>query len=78
MVNKIDIKKMKLKLCSDFRSAFVQKMEKEVPGFNKVCVIFDRYTEESVKTGSRTGRTGSAITVRNKFLMTLMEHLTAK
>ena len=75
MVNKIDIKKMKLKLCSDFRSAFVQKMEKEVPGFNKVCVIFDRYTEESVKTGSRTG---SAITVRNKFLMTLMEHLTAK
>ena len=75
VVNKIDIKKMKLKLCSDFRSAFVQKMEKEVPGFNKVCVIFDRYTEESVKTGSRTG---SAITVRNKFLMTLMEHLTAK
>ena len=75
VVNKIDIKKMKLKSCSDFRSAFVQKMEKEVPGFNKVCVIFDRYTEESVKTGSRTG---SAITVRNKFLMTLMEHLTAK
>ena len=44
VVSKIYIKKMKLKLCSDFASAFVQKMEKEVPGFNKVCVIFDRYT----------------------------------
>ena len=41
-------------------------MEKEVPGFNKVCVVFDRYTEESLKTGTRTGRTGGAITVRNK------------
>ena len=41
-------------------------MEKEVPGFNKVCVIFDRYIEESLKTGTRTGRTGGAITVRNK------------
>ena len=69
---------MKLKLCSDFRSAFAQKMEKEVPGYNKVCVIFDCYTEESVKTGSRTGRNGSAITVCNTILMTLMEHLTTK
>ena len=66
VVNKIDIKKTKLKSWSDFASAFVQKMEEEVPGFNKVCVISDRYTEESLKTGTRTGRTGSAITVRNK------------
>ena len=47
VVNKINKKKMKLKLCSEFASALVQKMEKEVAGFDKVCIIFDRYTEES-------------------------------
>ena len=47
VVNKINKKKMKLKLCSEFASALVQKMEKEAAGFDKVCIIFDRYTEES-------------------------------
>ena len=55
---------MKLKVCSEFASAFVQKM-KEVPRFNKFFVIFDRYTEESLETGTRTGRTRGA-NVRNK------------
>ena len=39
--SKIDIKKMKLKLCLEFKSVLVQKMEREVPGFSKVCVIFN-------------------------------------
>ena len=55
---------MKLKMCSEFASTFVQKM-KEVTQFNKVFVIFDRYTEESLETGTRTRRTRGA-TVRNK------------
>ena len=33
-------------------------MEKEAQGFDKVRVMFDRYTEESLKYGTRTGRTG--------------------
>ena len=40
VLSKIDIKKMKLKLCSEFTSVLVQEMEKEVPGFDKVCIIF--------------------------------------
>ena len=41
VLSKIDIKKMKLKLCSEFTSVLVQEMEKEVPGFDKVCIIFN-------------------------------------
>ena len=55
VVNKIDIKKMKLKSCSEFASTFVQNVEKEAQGFDKVRVIFDRYIEKSLKSGTRTG-----------------------
>ena len=61
VVNEIDIKKMKLKSCSKFASAFVQKLEKEAQGFDQVRVIFDQYTEESFKSGARTGRNGGEI-----------------
>ena len=40
-------------------------MEKEAQGFDEVRVIFDRYTEESFKSGARTGRNGGE-TVRYK------------
>ena len=61
VVNEIDIKKMKLKSCSKFASAFAQKLEKEAQGFDQVRVIFDQYTEESFKSGARTGRNGGEI-----------------
>ena len=78
VVNKIDIKKMKLKSCSEFASAFVQKAENEAKGFDEVRVIFDRYTKESLKSGIRTGRTGNE-TVRYKISDdTIVEHLTPK
>ena len=78
VVNKIDIKKMKLKSCCEFASAFVQKVEKEAQGFDEVRVIFDRYTEESLKSSTRTGRTGGE-TVRYKISDdTVIEHLTTK
>ena len=78
VVNKIDIKKMKLKSCCEFASAFVQKVEKEAQRFDEVRVIFDRYNEGSLKSGTRTGRTGGE-TVRYKISDdTVMEHLTTK
>ena len=40
-------------------------MDKEVQGFNVVRLIFECYTEESLKSGTRTGRTGDE-TVRYK------------
>ena len=78
LVNKLDIEKMKLKSCSEFASAFVQKKEKEAQGFYKVCVTFHRYTEESLKYRTRTRRTGGE-TVRYKISNdTVIEHLTTK
>ena len=56
VVNKIDIREMNLKSCSDFASTFLQKVEKEPQRSEEVRVIFDRYIEESLKSGSRTGR----------------------
>ena len=78
VVNKIDIKKLKLKSCSEFTSTFVQKMEKEAQGFDKVRISFDRNTEEPLKSGTRTGRTGGE-TVRYKIPDdTIIEHLITK
>ena len=78
VVNKVDIKKMKLKSCSEFTSAFVQKVEKEVQRFDKVCVIFDRNTEESLKSGTRTGRTRGETVCYKISDDTGIEHLTTK
>ena len=78
VVNKIDIKKMKLKSSSKFASAFAQKVEKEAQGFDKVHIIFDRYTEESLKSGTRTGRTRAETVCYKISDNTVIEHLTAK
>ena len=67
VVNKIDIKKMKLKSCSEFALAF-----KEAQGFDEVRVIFDRFTEESLKSGTRTGRTEGETLFAIKFVMILL------
>ena len=70
--------KMKLKLCSEFASVFVQKVEKEAQGFGKVRVIFDRYTEEPLKYGTRSRRTeGEAVRCKISDC-TVIEHLTTK
>ena len=65
VVNKIDIKKLKLRSSKKFASAFVQKVKKESQGFDEVCVIFDRYIKESLKSGTRTIRTGGKLFVTN-------------
>ena len=56
----------------------VQKVGKEAQRFDAVRLIFDRYTEESLKSGARTGRIGGE-TVRYKITDdTVIEHLTTK
>ena len=78
VVNKIDIKKLKLRSCKEFTSAFVQKVKKESQGFDEVRVIFDRYIEESLKSGTRTIRKGGE-TIRYKISDdTIIQHLTTK
>ena len=56
----------------------IEKMEKETQGFEKVHVIFDRYTEESLKYGTRTRRTGGETVCYKISNYTVMEHLTTK
>ena len=78
VVNKIDIKKLKLRSCKEFASAFVQKVKKESQGFDEVRVIFDRYIEESLKSGTRTIRTGSETICYKISDDTIIQHLTTK
>ena len=47
---------MNLKSCSDFASTFAQKVGKEAQVSEEVRVIFDRYIEEPLKSGTKTGR----------------------
>ena len=70
--------KTKLKSCSEFGSAFVTKFENKAQGFDKVRVIPNRYTKESLKSGTRTTKTEGEI-VRFKISDdTVIEHLTTK
>ena len=70
--------KMKLKTWSEFASSFVQKVEKEAQRFDKVRVIFDRYTEEPLKYGTRSRRTeGEAVHCKISD-DTVIDHLTTK
>ena len=53
-------------------------MEKEAQGFNKVHIISDHYTKESLKFETRTGKTGDK-TVHYKISDdNVIEHLTTK
>ena len=58
VANKVDIKKLKLSTCSEYAAEYVKKVVFESRGFNEVRIIFDRYIEESLKAGTRSGRTG--------------------
>ena len=52
IVNKVDIKKSKIKSCADFSEVFVDRILDESFGYNEVRVIFDRYVNQ---TGGGTG-----------------------
>ena len=54
IVNLIDIKKQKIKICLEFASAFFSITIKKLQGFSEVRVTFDRYGASSLKSYSRT------------------------
>ena len=57
VTNRIDIKKEKVKTCSDFAVSFVNIITRESQSYDEVRVIFDRYVASSLKYTTRTKRT---------------------
>ena len=57
IVNKINIKKSKIKTCADFTEVFVERILDKSFGYNEVRVVFDRYVNKSSKTQTRISRT---------------------
>ena len=55
-----------------------RKWKRKLQGFDKVRVIFYRYTEESLKYGTRTRRTGGEAVRVNISDETVIKHLTTK
>ena len=50
IVNKINIKKSKVKSCADFADVFIERILDESFGYDEVRVVFDRYVKKSLKT----------------------------
>ena len=54
VANRINIKKSKLKSCSDYASAFVNITKREARDFNEIRVVLDRYISNSLKANIRS------------------------
>ena len=50
IVNKINIKKSKVKSRADFADVFIERILDESFGYDEVRVAFDRYVKKSLKT----------------------------
>ena len=50
IVNKINIKKSKVKSRADFADVFIERILDESFGYDEVRVVFDRYVKKSLKT----------------------------
>ena len=48
IVNKINIKKFKIKTCADFAKVFAERILDKSFGYNEVGVIFDRYIKKNI------------------------------
>ena len=78
MANRIDIKKEKVKTCSDFTVSFVNIITRESQSYDEVRVIFDRYVASSLKYTTRTKRT-HGVSVRYRISdESKIGHLTTK
>ena len=78
VVNRVDIKKEKLKTCDEFATSSINIIKRESLSYNEVRVIFGRYTLSSLKPSTRAKRT-NGIAVRYKVTdKTNIEHLTTK
>ena len=78
VANRINIKKSKLKSCSDYASAFVNIIKREARDFHEIRVVFDRYISNSLKANIRSKRT-HGLSVRYKISdEMIIEHLSTK
>ena len=78
VVNRVDIKKEKIKTCDEIATSFINIIKRESLSCNEVRIIFDRCTLPSLKTSMRTKRT-NGIAVRYKVTdKTNTGHLTTK
>ena len=78
IVNKINIKKSKIKTCADFAEVFVERILDESFGNDKVRVVFDRYVKKSLKTQTRISRTKGYSTVYRVMDETKIDDLETK
>ena len=78
IVNKINIKKSKIKTCADFAEVFVERILDESFGNDKVRVVFDRYVKKSLKTQTRISRTKGYSTVNRVMDETKIDVLETK
>ena len=63
IVNRISIKKSKIKTCADFAEVFVERILDESFRNDEVRVVFDSYVKKSLKTQTRISRTKGYSTV---------------
>ena len=78
LVNKIDIKKSKIKTCLEFSDHFIKIVKRESTGFNEVRVVFDRYDETSLKNYTRSKRHKGEAVHYKVYDSTQIGHLTSK
>ena len=78
IVNKINIKKSKVKSCADFADVFIERILDESFGYDEVRVVFDRYVKKSLKTQTRISRTKGYSTVYRVMDETKIDDLETK
>ena len=59
VVNRINIKKSKIKNCQEFAEPFINIVLHEATGCDEIRVVFDRYIEDSLKAQTRSKQTGN-------------------
>ena len=57
VVNRVDIKKEKIKTYDEFATSFINMIKRESLSYNELRIIFDRYKLSSLRTSVRAKRT---------------------
>ena len=78
VVNRINIKKSKMKMFGEFAEAFVNMIWREATGYDDIRVVFDRYIERSLKANTRSKCTHGMSVHYKVSHQTPIRHLTTK
>ena len=78
IVNKINIKKSKVKSRADFADVFIERILDESFGYDEVRVVFDRYVKKYLKTQTRISRKKGYSTVYRVMDETKIDDLETK